>query len=300
MAHPQSRAGILGIAFGDAATAARLDEPPLLLNEEGNDAPADSELSRWLWWLPWLLLVVGVSRLLAGVKARRRVRGFSGGVVAVRDLRAGQAMVSGTAVVDEALLSPVTGTPCVYWEVSVTEPWEVVTYDVVEEVGPTVPGGSRQRASNVQTRSGATDHGTTRHGVAFQVDDGTGQVWVDPHAAEVIPAPTVHATVEPHEPAYHAIELREHPHSLGVRHVTEAVVRPGSPVAVLGPVHVDTTGTRISWTRRRLPGGRHPFRIMVDDPAWIQRAERRRMIRSFAIAAACLVGYLVLPALITA
>lgn len=291
---------------GDAGSAA------LAGIEELEDQLAETGGGDGVEWQVWLnlllpvLLYFGVRNLVRGIRARRRARAFAGGVTAVRDLRGGgTTLVSGAAVTSEPLVSPVTGSACIYWELSVQEQWRSTRIERGTElrVSPDWRGPGVQPEHlmdkvpyerEVETGSGVKDHGTIRRGAMFYLRDGTGEVLVDPDRAEVTASTTYEGTVDRSDPAYDAPGVPEHRSSLGVRHLREAVVPVDETVMVMGPVEVDGESPQIRWVGRRRPTAKNPFRISVEDPARVERAERRYMIRTFVVAALSLVGIIAL------
>jgi hypothetical protein len=241
----------------------------------------------WLTWLLPVLLVVGLLNLVRGLSARRRLGGFAGGVTAVRNLRAGTAMVTGTALAAEPLVAPVTGTPCVHWELSVSEDWR-----------DPYPEEWLETNEAPAPRSGTVDHGATRRAVPFYVRDGTGDVLVTPDRAEITASSTFAGSVDRDDRAYYALDLPEHPSSLGVRHVSEAAVPVQAMVTVVGPVDVDGGAAQIRWTQRGGPSAGNRFLVTTEEPVRAERAERRAMVRHFAVAAACLIGMVVVLAVV--
>jgi hypothetical protein len=146
----------------------------------------------------------------------------------------------------------------------------------------------------VETGSGTKDHGTIRQGVPFYLRDGTGDLLVDPDRAEVTASRTYEHTVDRSDPAYHATGVAEHRSSIGVRHVREAVVPVDQTVMVMGPVEIDGETPQIRWPHRRRPTAKNPFRISNEDPARVQRTDRRQMIKRFVIAGISLAGIVVI------
>lgn len=67
----------------------------------------------------------------------------------------GDIATQGNLVCPQPLVSPVTGTPCLYFKLTVTESWK---------------DGDRQKSKEVESHKAAAQ---------FAVDDGTGPVWVD-------------------------------------------------------------------------------------------------------------------------
>jgi hypothetical protein len=236
-----------------------------------------------------VLLIVGLVNLVRGLKDRARLRGFAGGVTAVRNLRAGTAMVSGTALAGDPLIAPVSGTRCVHWELSVKEDWLVEGRQRFEE---------EEWSEEMVPRSGTVDHGTFRNGVPFWIRDGTGDVLVDPDRAEITARKTFAGSVDRNDAAYHALDLEEHYSSSGLRHLEEAVVPVDGFVTVVGPVDLGDGSPQIRWTGRSGPSAGNRFLVTVEEPTRAEGTERRGMIRHFGVAATCLLGMIVVLAVV--
>lgn len=216
-------------------------------------------------------------------------------------------MVSGTAVTDEPLLSPITGTPCVHCEYSVQEEWHRTDVEHHEEIRdedhPVM--GSRERKvewDEVTETGGMMKLDSGRDAVPFYLRDGTGEVLVVPERAEVEAATTLEGPVEQSSPHYEVQGIKGLPfpystYSTGVRQMSEAVVPTDARVTVVGPVEIEDGTPQIRWTRRRGPSAKNRFLITLDEAGTAERSERRQMTRHLAIAAACVVGIIVVFAL---
>jgi hypothetical protein len=284
-----SRAGTRRYRRTGTEGAAALDAIRAFPSPSSSSAAPGKEALTWLF--PPLLLL-GLFGLVRGVRARMRLRGFAGGVVAIANLRPGTAMVTGTVVADPWLISPSTGAECVYWEVSVKEDYQKVRVEH-EETDYSL-GSRRTYREEVETGIGTFDHGTFRESTPFWVRDKTGGVYVVPDKADFKPKKTFSKSVRRGKPGYDAYGLGEVERSVGVRQVDEAVIPLNEEVTVVGPAEVGPEGAQIVNRRRLGTSPRHPFLVTVDNPQRAQRRERRRMFRNFALAALCAIAMVVI------
>jgi hypothetical protein len=112
-----------------------------------------------------ILLIAGIVALVWGIYSKLRAGRVAGaplahtGDVAARGAAAagdkGAVSVEGAVACAQPLVSPVTGTPCLYWELRVTKAWKA--------------GQTRHTKQLAHEKRAA----------AFQVDDGSGPVAVD-------------------------------------------------------------------------------------------------------------------------
>jgi hypothetical protein len=132
---------------------------------------ADVELLLW----PAGGVALGLLAFLRGFRAWRRLRLIEDlPTTRVRSLALGRVELAGRARGRAALEAPLTGTPCVYYR-----------YLVEEEVG-----SGRSRRWKALARGDSADAG-------FHLEDGTGQVLVDPRGAELELSPVWRATDPP-------------------------------------------------------------------------------------------------------
>jgi hypothetical protein len=116
------------------------------------------------WWLDFLLMMgfgAGLYSFLKGFRIYREYRLLEDTPqVPIHGIAMGLVHLSGRAMGEETLTSPVTRTPCYFYKVDV-EKWE-----------------------HERNRSGWRHYRTDTRGVRFYLEDPTGKVLLDPHGAE--------------------------------------------------------------------------------------------------------------------
>jgi len=277
-------------------------------NRSGRASGEDPSWENFLVWLIPVFLILGLINLVRAIKARRRYSSFAGGVTAVRDLKDGTAMVTGTVEAAEHLVSPVTNEACVHYDYEIHEDWHRTRIQRVKETVSTFDGsmydgmggyrGSRDVwRDEVKEEAGTKRVASDSQAVPFTVNDGTGEVVVLPDRADFVGVTTFNDKVDASDPHYAVAGVDGLRDSAGTRQLSEAVVRVGDVVTVMGPVETENGAPRMRWTRTLGPSAKRRFLVTVEDPSGAERSERRQMIRRFVRATAYLAATIVIVAL---